>query len=60
MEQEAVGQSFHSTLQLSKRRARLRHFGHARNENTWREQQINLAHEVHFFFFFFFQLKVPE
>lgn len=35
----------------AKRRARLRHFGHARNENTWREQQINLLHEAHYFFF---------
>lgn len=45
------GQSFHSTLQLSKQRARPHHFGHAWNENTWREQQINLPHEAHFFSF---------
>lgn len=45
------GQSFHSTLQLSKKRARPHHFGHAWNENTWREQQINLPHEAYFFSF---------
>lgn len=53
---EAVGSVFPQHTSAPKRHARPRHFGHAWNENTWREQQINLLHEP----FFFFQLKVPE